>query len=194
MMLTTGTVKFFDSRDNKRFGFIRKENGQEVFFHLNDFGPLSLDNATGDIEFGRNGAASRMPSKGDVLVFSEAPGRKGPKASPWAFVDQYEPLKKRSDRIVSANSVVYRVMHQYSYPGGGKDDPLVKFEGTLKELNKKHPKPEDYRYDDLFPTFGCSDFDETRWFERKEGDEWVNCDDPRTPLSDWDYRRAKRGW
>ena len=35
--METGTVKFFDSRDNKRFGFIRKAGGQEVFFHLNDY-------------------------------------------------------------------------------------------------------------------------------------------------------------
>mgnify|MGYP001613302669 CR=1 FL=1 len=35
-MPETGTVKWFDAREGKRFGFIKLESGEELFFHFND--------------------------------------------------------------------------------------------------------------------------------------------------------------
>ena len=68
-----GTVKFFDNRDNKRFGFITVEGGGEIFFHFND---------------GENAEGSKLevePKKGDTVVFRRKTSGKGPKAAPWGF-------------------------------------------------------------------------------------------------------------
>jgi hypothetical protein len=83
----TGIVKFFDRREDKRFGFIQKPNGDEVFFHLND--GRTLVPSTFDPEFYET-SPSREPQKGDVLVFEEQPTRKGNRASPWGHIVDFE--------------------------------------------------------------------------------------------------------
>ena len=89
--METGTVKFFDSRDSKRFGFIRKESGEEVFFHFNDGQCIVPGNFEPRFEEGR---VEREPRKGDVIVFNQQPARKGNKACPWGYANDYEQAKR----------------------------------------------------------------------------------------------------
>ena len=67
--METGTVKFFNNTPNKLFGFIKSDNGNDVFFHFNN---------------GPEGNA-RMPQKGDRLRFDTERSVRGPKAAKWAF-------------------------------------------------------------------------------------------------------------
>lgn len=74
--MNKGTVKFFNNSPEKLFGFITADAGGEVFFHFN------------------NGAEgnTRMPKKGDRLMYEVECGNRGPKAARWAFIDQkFEP-------------------------------------------------------------------------------------------------------
>lgn len=90
-----GQVSFYNSADNKRFGFIRAENKDgeetEIFFHLNDYRPPVMQ-VDGSITFERFGRAARVPNVGDRIAFEATRGDRGYKASPWAFAEEYEKL------------------------------------------------------------------------------------------------------
>jgi cold shock protein len=60
--MTTGTVKFFN--DQKGFGFISREAGDDVFVHFS--------NIVGD--------GHKTLAEGDIVEFETAPGRKGEEA------------------------------------------------------------------------------------------------------------------
>ncbi len=62
MALATGTVKFFNNE--KRFGFISREDGDDVFVHFSNI------QATG----------YRSLTEGQRVEFDVAPGRKGEEA------------------------------------------------------------------------------------------------------------------
>lgn len=128
--LERGKVKFFDSRDEKRFGFLLLPSGEEVFFHFNDGGPVEAGPTQ---PLFRTQLRPREPRKGDTLVFLRSSNRKGPKAAPWGFVDEYEQAEKEIDA-----RPVYRLMKQEGgYRGKGKT--VVVWEGHwLAELREKH--------------------------------------------------------
>jgi hypothetical protein len=191
-----GQVKFYNSADNKRFGFIlakdKDDEEGEIFFHLNDYRP-PLMRDDGSIYFDRFGRAPRVPAVGDRIVFEATRGDRGYKASPWAFAEEYERLEAQAKKVIAANSVVCRVMQRYDV-GGTKGEWEVKFEGNVAELNRLHPRPSNWNHDELRGSFSCSDFDYYIRFERKNGETWVECDDPRKELEDHEYRRVKRGY
>lgn len=82
-----GFVKFFDNRDNKRFGFLRLETGEEIFFHFNDGAVPQAGVGQPELV---EGVLKREPRKYDSVVFERSHGRKGDKASPWAFAEDYD--------------------------------------------------------------------------------------------------------
>ena len=91
--METGTVKFFDSRDNKRFGFIAVDDGGEIFFHFNDGENIE---ASGDEPRFCGGKLNREPKKGDVIVFGRKFGYKGHKAAPWGFEQDYRRAENKA--------------------------------------------------------------------------------------------------
>ena len=60
--MTTGTVKFFN--DEKGFGFISREDGDDVFVHFSNI----------------QGEGYRSLGEGQKVEFDLAPGRKGEEA------------------------------------------------------------------------------------------------------------------
>jgi len=62
--MATGTVKFF--RDQKGFGFIEREDGEDVFVHFSN-----ID---------ETGRGRRTLLDGQKVEFEIGPGRKGPEA------------------------------------------------------------------------------------------------------------------
>lgn len=90
--IETGIVKFFDGRDNKRFGFIVLESGEEIFFHYND-GMIAAAGESCLVWYtpNRNSrTALDYPKSGERLYFQRAKGSKGPKASPWTSEKYYK--------------------------------------------------------------------------------------------------------
>ena len=60
--MATGTVKFFNNE--KGFGFIRREQGDDVFVHYSNI----------------QGSGYRSLEEGQLVEFDVAPGRKGEEA------------------------------------------------------------------------------------------------------------------
>lgn len=196
--MENGTIKFFDSRNNKRYGFIAVDGGGEIFFHYNDgqnFDGQNFGVTHGDqvVKFvgGRLGAE---PKKGDRVMFDIVPGSKGrQKASPWGFENEYERAYNRranahrregnegsacedcTVREAEAADTVYRVLGVKYDSLVAQSTPEVFFVGRLVALCWKYQRTSNPDIDPLFrDTKGYS-----LLFERKDGAEWKQCDDPR---------------
>lgn len=182
--MQTGSVKFFDNRDNKRFGFIVVNGGGEIFFHYND--GENIEAGTDTPQF-CGGKLNDEPKKGDIIVFERSSGYKGHKAAPWGFATDY----KKAEREIAARPAptTYRVVEQYATPGSDKKgEPDVLWEGAnVRNLCEKYPRPSDYRMDKL-QSFSCGDFDKSVWFERMTENGWETCGDPR-PVENEGIRR-----
>lgn len=176
-ILEKGRVKFFNNQDNKLFGFLRLESGEEIFFHLNDFQLLYFGDGN---DFNFHGGAfdrvSRNPIKGEMIYFERSEGSNGrDKAAPWCDEITYrKAILEKSERRK------YRVLKIVTVYGCPPDEPVVLWEGTnLDALMLKYRRTGD-RTDDLFSTFSCGDFEHSIWFESQApGKEWERCDDPR---------------
>ena len=103
-----GTIKWFDSRPEKNYGFVVCEGfadssescpiyGEEFFFHYNDgeFLAVGEEGATFsglhyELTFGGTRVLSH-PKPGDTIVFQLGVGRNGKKkALPWGYRNQYQ--------------------------------------------------------------------------------------------------------
>lgn len=185
-----GQVRSFFSDQSRRFGFIRRGGGDECFFHMGDYRPLNVDR-DGTISFREEGKAPRAPLQGDKIVFVVVQGSKGPKASPWTYASEHAAATKTAEAIIAANNVLYRVIERHDVDGQSGEDKAA-FEGTLKDLERRFPRPLDRRADELATGSGSSDFERSVRFERQDGGAWTACDDPRTRLDDHAFRSAMR--
>lgn len=91
-----GTVQFFDSREDKSFGFLTIESvpagKKEIFFHLNDGCPVIAGSKEVIIRLRK--PVEHEPRKGDVILFRLTKGSKGFKATPWCYLTEYEKAKE----------------------------------------------------------------------------------------------------
>ena len=176
MSLYFGKVTFFDSRSNKRFGFIRVDGGtREVFFHLNNHMGVGITMDADTYFFEKK--AERIPKVGDRIVFEEGWGRKGPTAEPWS----YEADWKREEADNKANPI-YTVEVWGGDFGGATS--YLDFRGTLDQLNECYPRTADWSDDEIGKAFTDAKemlLDPMVTFTMKEfGKESVEIDDPRT--------------
>jgi len=84
--METGTVKFFKVNNQGGFGFIRLPSDEELYFQRNDGGPVEvMDNelVIQTLE------TVREPQEGERINFARSSNRKGPKAAPWCFADEW---------------------------------------------------------------------------------------------------------
>jgi CspA family cold shock protein len=89
--METGTVKFFNSNTDKRFGFITPDvAGRDVFFHHNGVRQPQRSiqgfKEPGLIQTGK----VRFPKQGDRIVYESESSPKGPRARLWAFEEDYK--------------------------------------------------------------------------------------------------------
>jgi len=171
-MFEKGAVKFFDSRDNKRFGFIRLESGEEIFFHFNDGRNMEAGKDRPEWCDPPRGKRLWDPKANDVLVFERTIGNQGPKASPWT----HEQLYLRAMKVINSRPR-YRVMEQITTAGSEPGEPIKLWEGTdLNDPNLTrawHPQHDR-------PFFAHDDgFEIRKWFEVLTQGDWVKTEDPR---------------
>ena len=165
-----GTIQFFDTRKPGRYGFIRLATGEEVFFHENDGQLLCAGHKHPEFS-GRTRAVDPLtgeqleftaPRKGDQVVFLRTEGRKGPKARPWGYLDDY----MRACVIIDQRA--WRVMKQVTTNDGKRLDPVVLWEGeSIEDLSNKFPRNQDSEYDELVPRRRFRNFTVQTWFEKR---------------------------
>jgi hypothetical protein len=187
-MPNQGVVKFFDAREGKRFGFLKLENGNDLFFHFND-GQVIVDgkkapefSGSAVIEVNGKTRGLRDPRPDDILLFEPIYGNKGPKASPWGYLSHWT----RAEEIIAARPV-YRVLKTMNSVGETpRHEPEILWEGSdLEDLLKKFPLPKGNRSpgsDPLLPYYSDNDniFEVHRWWEVKLPDgSWKQTRDPR---------------
>lgn len=159
-----GQVKFFDNRITKHFGFIELPTGEEIFFHHNDGAAVKI---------GPDGPVLcremlvREPRKSDILLFERAKNRKGSKAFPWLFADDWD----RAEKEIAVRPTYRFVCEQGRFRGSHKS---FLWEGKYLP--------------DLIARFGSlelsfqqrGDVWTRHWFEIKQIAGWVKIDfDPR---------------
>lgn len=90
--METGTVLHYNPAGGKKYGFVRTDAGEELFFHFNDGRAISFKDGPVFLE---NTKPPESPRKDDVIFFTRAEGREGQKASPWGFEFQLRQAKRK---------------------------------------------------------------------------------------------------
>lgn len=184
--MRNGIVKFFDSRSEKRFGFILRDGEQDLFFHFNDGVFPEIDPYTHEVSLNEKNVLSGKhlpdPKKGDELVFyTNSSGWRGEKASPWTFKKNYDEAVLAAKNMPEPTS--YRVLESINRLDEPQGKPTILWEGIdLRDLIKRFPRTGRASTDPLIPYWGDNDniFETRHWFEKKVGDGFVECDDPRS--------------
>lgn len=94
--MKTGIVKFFDSREGKKYGFVTTEIGGKkvnVFFHFDAGSRIVSGN---DSPWFVGGRVKVEPKRGDEITFNCKSGDKGIKVKQWCFTKDYLEAKSRS--------------------------------------------------------------------------------------------------
>ncbi len=177
--MKTGTVQFFDK--TKKFGFLVKEDGGRVFFHLNDGGRTETTAGEYPTLTFALGEGSEEPKPGDTLLFVEEKESRGLKARPW-WITPVGLLRK---------DVRCRFIKFLHVPGAHFDRERhgeVVWEGNdFIELATWFPR-EGFREEN----FSCGDFDEWSEFERQTPEGWERCHDPRPFFTMYNYRARSK--
>jgi|GEM_PF-5936592 cold shock CspA family protein len=134
-MFEAGTVKWFDNRDNKRFGFITPdEPGPEIFFHYNGF--RWFEARDGNVEFTEltpDARQPRFPKQFDRVVFTRGRGSKGPIAQPWGYQRYHEKLV---EQLESGPNYGTRFLYVTNCQGNLPETSFGHY-GTLRSLRSR---------------------------------------------------------
>lgn len=183
-------VKWFNSANDKRYGFLMLEDGREVFFHFNDGQFVEPGEKepqfTGSPKRVHNGKTYRLkdPLAEDEVVCVLSEGSRGPKAFPWST----KPIWDLAQGVIDKRPI-YRVLKTMNAIGHDSGTPEILWQGTdLSEALRKFPLPtgrQSPSADPLLSYWRDTDeiFEVRRWWEAKAqnapDDAWERCDDPR---------------
>lgn len=95
--MESGYVKFFLTSPEKLFGFLVDEMGNEIFFHYSNGRAVAVK-APGEVKLVEPTHPLQYPKKGEYLLFTRSSNGKGPKASPWCFVRDFNEAIAQSTR------------------------------------------------------------------------------------------------
>jgi hypothetical protein len=174
-----GTVIHYNP--DRRFGFLKLDEGSQLFFHLHSGAIIAAGGS--DPEFGalaiRSQRQTREPKIGDRLAFRR--GRSNddrPKAEPWGYASEWEVARE-----TIARRPVYRVFDQWGDPREGTwKEPELLWQGTnLDDAFSRWRQPS--LKDTGGPTYEHDMiFQHRSWWEKKRQDEpddaWKECNNP----------------
>lgn len=189
-----GWVKFFNGNPGKEFGILLTDTG-EVFFHAGNYRPVA-PRKNGTVRFcADEGRPERTPMTGDCIMFLSQQREQGPKATAWAFVEEYNTAYIEAQELLEVESIVYRVIERFDIgvpPNVVAGEVEVKFIGVIRDLNNAFPRPENERFDELHGRMILCDVEHHIHFERQSATTWIRCPDPRPILSEYAFRAVKR--
>lgn len=98
--MKSGTVKNYNA--DRGFGFIKIEDGKDVFFHIKNGKYVNAGKSKPELSF-RNTKCTPDPKAGDRLMFEVIQGQKGLVADPWCLAEDW---KRAEQEIASRPSDV----------------------------------------------------------------------------------------
>lgn len=137
-----GKVKYFNNKEDKRFGFIIPDGGTDadaIFFHYNGFRKFEASKGK-EVVFSSTGYGHPVafPKAGELVCYELRNGPKGPVAQPWGYNHDFLRVKKESaDRPIYGDSFVFISLCEGNLP----ESELLKF-GSLTRVPEE--KREDY--------------------------------------------------
>ncbi len=115
-----GTVKFFDSRKDKMYGFISTGDGSpDIWFHFNDLRMLEAQDE-GVVFINETPTNLVLPQIGESVVFERAAGKGGkPKACPWNYYRHYTKAVAILDALIERNADLHEkaMLAELAEPG-----------------------------------------------------------------------------
>ena len=194
-----GTVKFFDARPEKRFGFIVVDgSSEEIFFYYNDWNWIVAGKKKPEFNAdykipSRPTAKPKEPQKGDRIAFQRMTGSRGAKAAPWMHEGMYQLIAEKIRN--RPPDPIYRLMYQSSVIGEPLSEPRVTWQGT-DLTDSRLPVEFNPVHDRGF--FGNDDINVKKYWEvsRDGGKTWSSCDTPSDYKALFDSRGAylRRRW
>lgn len=198
--MDTGTVKFFDGREGKRFGFLVVDStNEELFFHFNDWTWIAAGKREPEFNsdfriLGHPNAKPVEPKKGDRIAFQRTPTPRESKACPWMYESMYqrvaEQIRKRPPEPM------YRLMYRSSVIGKPLSGPSVIWEGT--DLSHYSLPTHFNPVYDRGGMFSNDDINVKKYWEvsMDNGKTWMSCDTPAEYKAMFDSRGKylKRRW
>lgn len=157
--LVTAKVTYANPATDKRFGFLAGSSGKRednIFFHFDRGLIVKCDGSNYPVDDGNQ--KPDCPKYGDILVYSENTTRKGKVAEWWCFASNWDD---------ALQAIATRRAYRLSRVLGA-----VCWEGQdLAKLRLFYPK--------TWHEKGTSSDMSLYLFEKKIGNDWVKCEDPR---------------
>lgn len=215
----TGTVKWFNASEGKRFGFIQLESGEEIFFHFNDgqYIEVTFDDINGArTKFTGKGTRVaegktrrlRDPKQDEVIVFERTQGPKGDKASPWGYNATWQRgeqfITDKDNQEKFAKVVREAAEHRKAIDEARANRPFYRVLEAYTSFSQGRDQVDKSRATviwqgqdvglalsrDQHMYYGHDDFNLYRWWEIRQPDgSWEECPDPRSSYKDTPFHK-----
>lgn len=164
-----GKVKFFNNREDKRYGFIASGN-ESFFFHINQRVELLCEG--GDVPLQMPHYEAPEPKQGDCVAFEEGKDSQGrSRAVWWTTLEDFNNVKQ----LINGRATFRLMRRQGRKPlsrlhnGSEYGHPMAVWTGQdLSDLRKKYPRS-------MYPLHNREH--SALFFEELVNEEWVSCEE-----------------